>query len=84
MKKYIVITGGAGFIGSNLINLFLKRTNYRIISLDNYSTGRKANHAKLILYFILESFQEYIKVLVILINVINQILLEVRRFLNFV
>ena len=45
MKKYIVITGGAGFIGSNLINLFLKRTNYRIISLDNYSTGRKANHA---------------------------------------
>ena len=46
MKKYIVITGGAGFIGSNLINLFLKRTNYRIISLDNYSTGRKANHAK--------------------------------------
>ena len=41
MKKYIVITGGAGFIGSNLINLFLKRTNYKIISLDNYSTGRK-------------------------------------------
>ena len=44
MKKYIVITGGAGFIGSNLIKVFLKKTNFDIISLDNYSTGLKKNH----------------------------------------
>ena len=37
MKKYIVITGGAGFVGSNLIKLILKRTNFFILSFDNYS-----------------------------------------------
>ena len=46
MKKYIVVTGGAGFVGSNLIELFIKRTNKDIISLDNYSTGSKKNHIK--------------------------------------
>ena len=45
-KKYIVITGGAGFIASNLIELLLKKTNFRIISLDNYSSGKKGNHVK--------------------------------------
>jgi len=52
MKKYIVITGGAGFVGSNLINLFLKKTDLKIISLDNYSTGSKKNHilSKRIIY----------------------------------
>ena len=40
MKKIIVVTGGAGFIGSNLINLLLKKTKYKIISIDNYSTGK--------------------------------------------
>jgi len=45
-KKYLVITGGAGFVGSNLISFLLKRTNYKIISLDNYSTGSKKNHIK--------------------------------------
>ena len=44
MKKYLVITGGAGFVGSNLITLLLKKTNFQIISLDNYSTGNKKNH----------------------------------------
>ena len=44
MKKVIVITGGAGFVGSNLIEFFLKKTNFKIISLDNYSTGKKKNH----------------------------------------
>ena len=45
-KKYLIITGGAGFVGSNLISLLLKKTNYEIISLDNYSTGSKKNHIK--------------------------------------
>ena len=44
MKNTIVITGGAGFIGSNLIKYMLKKTNLKIISLDNYSTGTKMNH----------------------------------------
>ena len=44
MKQYIVVTGGAGFVGSNLINKLLKKTNFKIISIDNYSTGKKKNH----------------------------------------
>ena len=43
-KKIIVITGGAGFVGSNLIKFLLKKTNYKIISIDNYSSGTKKNH----------------------------------------
>ena len=46
MKKYIVITGGAGFIGSNLIEYLIKKTKYDLISLDNYSSGSKKNHLK--------------------------------------
>jgi UDP-glucose 4-epimerase len=45
-KDKIVITGGAGFIGTNLINLLLKKTKYKIISIDNYSSGLKKNHIK--------------------------------------
>jgi len=44
MKNLIIVTGGAGFVGSNLIELLLKRTEYKIISLDNYSSGSKKNH----------------------------------------
>ena len=44
MKKYIVITGGAGFIGSNLIELLLEKTKFKLISIDNYSTGLRRNH----------------------------------------
>jgi UDP-glucose 4-epimerase len=44
MKNLIVITGGAGFVGSNLIEYFLKKTKFKIISLDNYSSGSKNNH----------------------------------------
>ena len=44
MKNTIVVTGGAGFVGSNLISLLLKKTKLKIISIDNYSTGRKKNH----------------------------------------
>ena len=46
MKKIIVITGGAGFVGSNLIELLLIKTKYKIISLDNYSSGTNKNHIK--------------------------------------
>tara|TARA_B100001121_G_scaffold48912_1_gene42315 strand:+ start:3808 stop:4695 length:888 start_codon:yes stop_codon:yes gene_type:complete len=44
MKNYIIVTGGAGFVGSNLIDLFLKKTNLKLLSIDNYSSGTKKNH----------------------------------------
>ena len=46
MKKILVVTGGAGFVGSHLIELLLKKTKYQIISIDNYSSGSKKNHLK--------------------------------------
>ena len=46
MSKKVLVTGGAGFIGSNLIKYLLKKTKYKILSLDNYSTGLKKNHIK--------------------------------------
>ena len=45
-KDLIVVTGGAGFVGSNLINFFIKNTNFKILSIDNYSTGKRKNHIK--------------------------------------
>ena len=45
-KKIIVVTGGAGFVGSNSIRELLKLKKYRIISLDDYSSGTKKNHFK--------------------------------------
>jgi len=44
LKNILIVTGGAGFVGSNLISLLLKKTNFKIISLDNYSSGSKKNH----------------------------------------
>ena len=46
IKKIIIVTGGAGFVGSNLINLLIKKTKFNIISIDNYSSGNKKNHIK--------------------------------------
>ncbi len=46
MRNIIIVTGGAGFIGANLIEYLLKKTNFEIISIDNYSTGSKKNHIK--------------------------------------
>ena len=47
MRNIIVITGGAGFVGSNLIEYILKKEKkFKIFSLDNYSTGTKKNHIK--------------------------------------
>ena len=45
-KNKIIVTGGAGFVGTNLIKLLLKKTRYKIFSLDNYSSGTKYNHIK--------------------------------------
>ena len=44
--KKILVTGGAGFVGTNLIKLLLKKTKYKIISIDNYSSGTRKNHIK--------------------------------------
>jgi len=43
MKNIIVVTGGVGFVGSNLISYLIKKTKFKIISIDNYSSGSKIN-----------------------------------------
>ena len=45
-KKRKLITGGAGFVGTNLIKFFFKKTNFKILSIDNYSSGNRKNHIK--------------------------------------
>ena len=45
-KNKILVTGGAGFVGTNLIKLFLNKTRYKIVSVDDYSSGTKLNHIK--------------------------------------
>src|SRR3989338_8445107 len=49
-KKTILVTGGAGFIGSNLIEQLVKEPNNQVYSLDKYSTGSKQNHIKCATY----------------------------------
>ncbi len=46
MKDLLIVTGGSGFVGSNLIEYLLKKTNYKILSLDDYSSGVKKNQIK--------------------------------------
>ena len=46
MKNILVFTGGAGFVGSNLIKSLIKFKNFKILSIDNYSSGSKKNHIK--------------------------------------
>jgi UDP-glucose 4-epimerase len=46
MRNILVITGGAGFIGSNLIYKLLKFEKFNILSIDNYSSGLSKNHIK--------------------------------------
>ena len=45
-KNKIIVTGGAGFVGTNLIKLFLKKTKYKIVSIDDYSSGKRSNQIK--------------------------------------
>jgi UDP-glucose 4-epimerase len=46
MRNILVVTGGAGFIGSNLISELLKFKKFKIISIDNYSSGSPKNQIK--------------------------------------
>lgn len=43
-NQKILVTGGAGFIGSNLVDKFLKQNN-RVVCLDNFATGKRENLA---------------------------------------
>jgi UDP-glucose 4-epimerase len=44
MKKYILVTGGAGHVGSSLVEELLKDSNNVVMSLDNYYNGSTDNH----------------------------------------
>ena len=46
MKNILVVTGGAGFIGSNLIEELIRFKKYKVLSIDNYSSGSFKNHIK--------------------------------------
>jgi UDP-glucose 4-epimerase len=46
MKNILVVTGGAGFIGSNLISKLLEFKKFKVLSIDNYSSGLSKNHIK--------------------------------------
>ena len=48
--KNILVTGGAGFVGSHLCEELSKNSLYKVISLDNYSSGSKKNHIKGVTY----------------------------------
>jgi UDP-glucose 4-epimerase len=43
-KNKIIVTGGAGFVGTNLIKFLLNKTRFKIISIDDYSSGKRSNH----------------------------------------
>ena len=43
MTKFIVVTGGCGFVGTNLISYLLKKSRNKIICIDDYSVGSQNN-----------------------------------------
>lgn len=49
-KKKVLVTGGAGFIGSHLCEILYNSGSYEVFSLDNYFTGSKKNHVKGVSY----------------------------------
>jgi UDP-glucose 4-epimerase len=50
MKKKILVTGGAGFVGSHLCERLSQNENYEVYSLDNYFTGSIDNHVLNVTY----------------------------------
>ena len=50
MKKKILVTGGAGFVGSHLCEKLARDNNNDVYSLDNYFTGSKENHVVNVTY----------------------------------
>lgn len=49
-KKKILVTGGAGFVGSHLCERLAQDPNYEVYSLDNYFTGSEDNHVPNVTY----------------------------------
>ena len=72
-KNTIIVTGGAGFVGANLIELLLKKTKYKIISIDNYSSGSFKNHIKNIRVRYIKGYTKDINILIRNKNNINSV-----------
>ena len=72
-KNTIIVTGGAGFVGANLIELLLRKTKYKIISLDNYSSGSNKNHIKNNRVRYIKGHTKNINILIKNKNIINSI-----------
>jgi len=73
-KNFIIVTGGAGFVGSNLIEYLIKKTKFKIISIDNYSSGTKKNHIKdSRVKYIKSNTKNINKILKLYINRINSV-----------
>ena len=72
-KNTIIVTGGAGFVGANLIEFLLKKTKYKIISIDNYSSGSSKNHIKNIRVRYIKGYTKDINILIRNKNNINSV-----------
>ena len=55
-----LVTGGAGFIGTNLIKRLLK-DGHEVVSIDNYSTGKKENEQDGCLYYDYDLSYNYVR-----------------------